>query len=223
MPLTVLAIADQVDALLYDHFRRERWLGVDLVLSCGDLPPEYLDFLCSSLNVPVFYVRGNHDSVFPATRYAGCENLHGRIVIYKGIRIAGFEGSRRYNQGTCQYTEREMNRVVRRTMRRARRQGTPNVVLTHAPPAGCHDGEDLCHRGFDCFREAMAAWQPAYLVHGHTHAYYGQQKVDLVDETSVVNAFPYRILELPIPEIEPQSKHVHSWTIPWHRSLKRIG
>src|SRR5438309_7445230 len=102
MTTTILAIADRVSETLYDHFRPERWRDVDLVLSCGDLPPEYLDFLCTTLNVPIFYVRGNHDGGYRSDRYDGCVNVHGRIVSWKGILIAGFEGSYRYNYGPHQ-------------------------------------------------------------------------------------------------------------------------
>lgn len=223
MPLTVLAIADEVAPLLHDHFRPERWRGVDLVLSCGDLPPEYLDLFCTSLSVPVFYVRGNHDASYQHERYDGYENLHGRIVTYQGLRLAGFEGCQRYNQGRYQYTEREMGAVVRRVKRQALRHGTPDIILTHAPPAGCHDGDDLCHRGFDCFTSAIETWQPAYLVHGHTHAYYGQQKVSTVQQTSVINAFPYRVFEIAVPESRTARPHASPWRLPWRKTAERLA
>lgn len=194
--LSVLALADQVDQVLYDHFDRNRWRHIDLILSCGDLPPDYLDFLCSSLDVPVLYVRGNHDDQFPAERYDGCENVHGRMVQCKGIRIAGFEGSRRYNEGKCQYSEREMQRLVRRSRLRAVGLGRPHIVVAHAPPRGCHDAPDLCHQGFESFNGAIRAWQPAFFVHGHTHSYNGHQPVTRIGETTVINAYPYHEFQL---------------------------
>src|SRR2546421_62312 len=97
--LTVLAVADEVSTALYDHFEPSRWRNIDLILSCGDLPPTYLDFLASSLDVPLFYVRGNHDGKYRQSEYPGGGNLHGRVVTCQGIRLAGFEGSPRYNRG----------------------------------------------------------------------------------------------------------------------------
>jgi len=38
------------------------------VLSCGDLPPYYLEFLVTVLDVPLFDVRGNHDHELMARR-----------------------------------------------------------------------------------------------------------------------------------------------------------
>jgi Icc-related predicted phosphoesterase len=199
MPLTVLAIADQVSPALYDSFRVERWRDVDLILSCGDLPPDYLDFLCSSLDVPILYVRGNHDGVFDSSRYDGCENVHGKIVTCKGIRIVGFQGSHRYNNGPYQYTEAQMRRIVRRARLQSIRTGPPEIVLTHAPLAGCHDGSDICHRGFECFNKAVEAWRPQFFIHGHTHAYDGWSPVSQIGSTSVINAYPYHVFKIEVP------------------------
>jgi uncharacterized protein len=198
--LTVLALADEISPGLYDHFQPDRWRHVDLVLSSGDLPPEYLDFIASQLNVPLVYVRGNHDGQYDSSRYDGFLNAHARVVNIRGIRIAGFEGCRRYNEGLCQYTELEMRRIVRRTGLRTVLRGRPQIILAHAPPAGCHDGTDPAHRGFDCFVEAIDNWLPAFFVHGHTHNYYGKENVTIRGSTTVINAFPYRVFKVNVPE-----------------------
>jgi Icc-related predicted phosphoesterase len=208
MSLNILAVADQVSPVLYDHFDIERWRNVDLILSCGDLPPDYLDFLLTVLGVPVFYVRGNHDAGYANDRYAGCDNVHGRIVEYRGVRIAGFEGSHRYNGRKYQYTERQMARIVARTRLKSLREGAPDIILTHAPPFGVHDGEDLCHRGFKAFRTAIDAWKPQLFLHGHMHAYDRRQGEQTIGETRVINPYPFKLIELPetasIPEPVPE-------------------
>lgn len=199
MFLTVLAVADQVSPSLYDHFQPERWRNVDLVLSCGDLPPDYLDVLATRLAVPIFYVRGNHDGHFAASRYDGAENIDGRIVNFNGIHIAGFAGSMRYNDGEYQYTECEMGYRVRKSRFRALYRGRPDIVVTHAPPAGCQDGRDTAHRGFKCFQRAIEVWHPSFFVHGHVHAYDHGKSISTVGETTVINAFPYKVFEVSIP------------------------
>lgn len=206
MPITVLAIADAVSPSLYDYFDPERWRTVDLVLSAGDLPPEYLSFLCSCLNVPVLYVRGNHDGRYARERFDGCENIHGRVVTVRGLRIAGFEGCRRYNDGPCQFSEAEMGRIVGRVGRRHRRLGSPDIVLTHAPPAGCHDSPDRCHQGFDCFATLIRKWQPALFVHGHMHAYERGPARSSLDTTTVVNAYPFQVIEVPVAASVPMPR-----------------
>lgn len=219
MVLSVLAVADTVSAPLYDHFCPERWGHIDLVLSAGDLPPEYLDFLCSSLNVPVLYVRGNHDGTFTDVRYAGSEDIHGRMVTVNGLRIAGFEGCHWYNGGKHQYTEEAMARLVRRVDRQVRRDGTPDIVLTHAAPAGCHDAADPCHQGFICFREAIDRWQPAYFIHGHVHAYNGQCSPARVGSTSVINAYPFHVFEVHPPAESSYGVTGSQW---WRQARRSI-
>src|SRR5947207_13754792 len=59
--VTILAVSDEVDPLVYSDHVRERFRHVDLVLSCGDLPYSYLDYIVSMLDVPLYGVRGNHD------------------------------------------------------------------------------------------------------------------------------------------------------------------
>lgn len=199
MSLNILAVADQVSPVLYDHFDIERWRNVDMVLSCGDLPPDYLDFLLTMLGVPVFYVRGNHDAGYPEARYDGCDNVHGRILDYRGVRIAGFEGSHRYNGRKYQYTERQMARIVAGTRLKSIRDGAPDIILAHAPPRGIHDGEDECHQGFEAFRTVIEAWKPELFLHGHMHAYDRRQDEVMIGETRVINPYPFKLIELPAP------------------------
>jgi predicted phosphodiesterase len=210
--LSILAIADAVSPALHDHFQPERWRHIDLVLSAGDLPPDYLDFLCSSLNVPILYVRGNHDAAYSAEQYAGSDDVHGRLVTVKGLRIAGFEGSRWYNGGLHQLSERDMARLVRKVDRQVRRVGPPDIVLTHAPPKGCHDAQDVCHQGFACFRDAIDRWQPAFFVHGHMHAYTGRTRITRIGRTAVVNAYPFQILKVP-ESVPAEVSRVASWRL----------
>src|SRR5207302_1206847 len=98
--MRVLAVSDVVEPQLYNSAVKE-WLGpVDLVISCGDLPPEYLDFLASALNVPLAHVIGNHCCLphDPVTKrcdpsaYLGAFNLNGRVADFNGLILAGLEG-----------------------------------------------------------------------------------------------------------------------------------
>jgi calcineurin-like phosphoesterase family protein len=213
----ILAVADEVSPALYERFDEERWKDIDLILSCGDVPPDYLDFLCSMLNVPVLYVRGNHDATFPASAYDGCENVHGRVVEHKGLRVAGFEGCMWYNGGRFQYKEGQMRGIVRRARFRAWRSGLPDIILTHAPPRGCHDGADACHRGFEAFRGAIEAWRPSFLLHGHMHAYERGERDSTIGDTRVVHVFPYTVLNVPLrarqPSLQPRTERSESWKV----------
>lgn len=41
--MKILAIADTEERCLWECFRKERFEGVDLILSAGDLDPDYLE------------------------------------------------------------------------------------------------------------------------------------------------------------------------------------
>ena len=45
--MRILAVSDQESTLLWDHFDRRYLEGVDLILSAGDLDPNYLALLAT--------------------------------------------------------------------------------------------------------------------------------------------------------------------------------
>jgi len=207
--MKVLAISDEVVPQVYDAGIATRFAGVDLVLSCGDLPHYYLEYAATMLNVPLYYVMGNHGRELEHTgtdgqrkRPGGCVDIDERAVEYGGLWIAGLEGSMRYKKGPYQYTQMEMNskalRLSAKLLRNRLLKGRwLDVLITHAPPFGIHDGRDLCHTGFHAFLKFMDCCRPQYLIHGHSHVYNRlQPSTTHYRETVVVNAHPYRILEI---------------------------
>ena len=73
-----------------------------------------------------------------------------------------------------------------------------DVLVTHSPAKGLHDGEDVCHTGFDVFNRLIEQYKPRYFVHGHVHMSYGRQfvRLDKVGETTVINAYEKYIVEI---------------------------
>ena len=208
----ILAVADQVEEGL--DRRRLLEIAPDLVLSPGDLPHGYLDFLVSTLNVPLLYVPGNHDpDLQPGLPTldtqawdlstlgpAGCDNADGRVLDAAGLRVAGLGGSIRYNRGPNQYTQREMwwraLRLELRVRLRALRGGRRlDILLAHSPPLGVGDGPDPAHQGFAAFHGLVGRLRPRLLVHGHLHPYQRPVTDRELGSTKVINAVGYRILE----------------------------
>jgi Icc-related predicted phosphoesterase len=202
----VLAVSDQVVETIYSSHLRERFADVDMVLSCGDLPYYYLEYIVTVLNVPCLFVHGNHDQPMHTadgrtlTEPGGWTNLNGRTVEAKGLLLAGLEGSIRYNPGgDYQYTESEMAYKVWRLapallMNRVRYGRYLDVLVTHSPPFGIHDGEDLPHRGFRALLGFMARFRPRYLLHGHKHIYVPEISRTRCLDTEVINVYPSRVI-----------------------------
>jgi Icc-related predicted phosphoesterase len=180
---------------------KRRYDDVSLVISCGDLPLPYLDFITTTLCVPLFYVRGNHDERYDENPPGG-ENLHRRIVEYNGLTFAGLEGSMRYNRGKIQYTNSTVNWMVMRMgmsigWRRWRQGRGVDVLVTHAPPFGIHDKPDLAHTGFTGLLRFMDWYRPRYLLHGHVHTWDRRDTVRTqYRETCVMNINPSTVVEI---------------------------
>ena len=206
--MKVLAIADEVESRLYGPILKQRFSDVDLVLSCGDLPIYYLEFIVSVLNAPLLYVKGNHApeqmsaSGEVKQEPEGCVNIDGRVVNARGLLVAGLEGSMRYNDGPHQYSENEMRlkalRLVPRLLLNKWRYGRYlDILVTHAAPRGIHDGKDLCHMGFRAFVDFMDRFRPRYLLHGHMHVYTPNVVTETqYRDTLVLNAFRYHLLDV---------------------------
>jgi Icc-related predicted phosphoesterase len=206
--MKILTISDEVAKAIYNSEMRDRFKEVAMVLSCGDLPFYYLEFIVSMLNVPLYYVLGNHDRptqgeegekrVFPE----GCINIDNRVALQNGLLIAGLEGSIKYSGGEHQYTEWEMNlkilRLGQKLWKNKVRYGRYlDILITHAPPHQIHDQEDPCHRGFKSLVKFMDKYRPRYLVHGHTHIYSPwQARRTQYKDTLVINTYGYQILEV---------------------------
>jgi len=195
--MKILAISDIVVPELSDRIDARRFRDVELILSCGDLPPEYLSTIREKLDVPLFYVRGNHDIRYRTTPPVGCLNIHQRLISFNGFRLMGLEGSRWYNGGPIQYREYQMRRMIWRLLPGLWFGGV-DIVVTHAPPRHIRDAEDRCHRGFNSFLKLIARFKPRLFIHGHIHAHFTDpsQRVTQVGDTQVINAFAWHFLEV---------------------------
>ena len=215
MTTRILAIADEVDEGLYgDKLDR---LDPHIVLSCGDLPFDYLEHIVSRLNVPLLYVPGNHDPDLspgdstwsalsaepPRRRPEGCINVDGRVVEAAGLRVAGLGGSMRYKPGPNQYSDSQMRwralriEVLARLTRGRGRTPAIDVLLTHAPAEGSGGREeDVAHRGFAAFNRVIKNLRPRLHVFGHVHPYGVAQPTVRLGATMIVNAVPHRLIEI---------------------------
>jgi hypothetical protein len=169
-PVRVLVVSDEIDPSLGPESLRE--LRPDLLVSCGDLPFDHLEYLLTLAAVPLLYVPGNHDPAVGALAagpaftgsvplrfadanpdppgVAGGIDVDGRVVEAAGLRVAGLGGSVRYREGPNQYTQAQMRRralrlELRCRLRRPVARGPRrrlDLLVTHAPPLGVGDIAD---------------------------------------------------------------------------------
>lgn len=195
--MRILAVADKESKYLWDYFEKDKLQGIDLILSCGDLDPNYLSFLATLSSVPVLYVRGNHDGIYAQKPPEGCICIENRIYTHNGVRIMGLGGSMRYNMGKNQYTEKEMAVRVRKMRLQLLRNRGIDILLTHSPALGLNDGTDLPHRGFQAFHCILERYEPRFFIHGHAHLNYDRsyRRHFLHGQTQVINAYERYVFE----------------------------
>lgn len=217
--MKLLCVADHVDPLVYSNACKSRFHDIDLVVSAGDLPMEYLGFIASTLNKPVIFVFGNHNlsalkrfrsSAGPVPgdiaasfgNFYGATSVDGRVRKVKDLLIAGLGGSIRYNNGEHQFTEFQMmvrilKMIPRLLWNRLIHGRFLDILVTHAAPRGINDADDRPHVGFRAFLWFMRKFKPQYLLHGHIHLYdLNANRYAEYGETTVINVYDHYVLEM---------------------------
>ena len=213
----VLAVSDEVDDVLRADVGPAR--DARLIVACGDLPFDYLDYLMNALDAPLVFVPGNHDPDVSGYRTSrtgltlkaglpalppwpdGAVSADRAVVDVAGLRIAGLGGCLRYRDGPNQYTQRQQARRARSLARRARWRAARDghgvdVLLTHAPPRGAGDREDRAHQGFEALNWLAGRLQPPLLLHGHIHPHETPARVHRLGRTVVRNVVGHHLLDI---------------------------
>lgn len=196
--MRILLLADQAEPTLWEYLDKRKLEGVELVLSCGDLPAEYLSFLTCFTPAPILYVHGNHDDRYATKPPEGCICIEDTVYVHEGLRILGLGGSMRYNKGVNQYTEKQMCKRYKKLRFKLWRAKGVDILLTHAPAYRLGDDEDRAHMGFETFVQILDKYQPKLFAHGHVHQSYRYdfKRVRQHGETQIINACGYYIIDL---------------------------
>lgn len=204
----ILAVSDQALDRIYALSSSGQFKDIELLVGCGDLPYAYLEYLVTMLNVPLFYVPGNHDPVEDLrrieTRAEGGSNLDLKMVRHNKFLIGGFGGSVRYRpDGTNQYTQTEaylrvIQMLPRLLLNRLQYGRALDILITHSPPFGIHDDVDPAHTGLKALNWLLRIAKPRYHFHGHTHFY--KRNLEDCETTSgitkIINVFPYKAIDV---------------------------
>jgi Icc-related predicted phosphoesterase len=167
------------------------------------MPYPYLEYLVTMLNVPMYYVPGNHDPRSTESHAEGGSNLDLKTARHKKFLIGGFGGSIRYRpDGVNQHSQSEaylraFRLIPRLLLNRIQYGRTLDILISHSPPFGIHDDSDLAHNGLKAINWLIRIARPRYLFHGHTHFY--KQNIaspeTTIGITKIMNVYPYKIIE----------------------------
>lgn len=203
--MKILIVADEECLSLWDYYTPGCLSQYELILSSGDLNAKYLSFLVTMARCPVMYVHGNHDQGYTYEPPEGCDPIDDKLIVYKGLRILGLGGCLRYSRGEHQYSERQMEKRIRKLKRAIRLAGGVDIVLTHAAPRGVGDWNDHSHQGFESFLKLIDTYRPQYMLHGHVHLNYAHSipRIREYGETKVINCCQKYELEYDLPSEVP--------------------
>lgn len=163
--------------------------NIELVITLGDLTREDILGLAEVKHIPKIGVYGNHDSGMYMPEF-GIWDMHLKIWDFQGLRFGGFQGCVRYkeNPDAIMCTQEEANSLM---------QNFPktDVFISHCPPRGINDEEEIAHQGFDALRKYIDEQQPKVWLHGHTYPT-DETVVRQHGNTRVEYVFKYKIVEL---------------------------
>jgi Icc-related predicted phosphoesterase len=203
----ILAVSDEVVDRLYSLCANGHFREIELILGCGDLPYPYLENLLTMLNVPLFYVPGNHDPSYdPENSLAhveGGSNLDLKLIRFKTFLIGGFGGSVLYRpDGTNQHSQtdaylRAFRMLPRLWLNRMNYGRSFDILITHSPPFGIHDDDTHAHQGLKAINWLIRVGKPRYHFHGHTHFQRGNLSPSESTHglTKIINVFPYKVID----------------------------
>ncbi len=194
--MKILTVSDVESKRYYDYYKEGMLSGIDLIISCGDLKTDYLEFLVTMADCPLLYVHGNHDDR-NKREPEGCICIDDTVFEYNGVRFFGLGGSYQYRNGKYMYTERQMKqRILKQKLSLIKNKGF-DVLVTHAPARHLNDLNTVAHRGFECFNDLIRKYEPKLFVHGHVHLNYGTKipRKTKCGNTTVINAYEYYVTE----------------------------
>ena len=185
--MRILAIADRnpgidIVAVIAEHH-------IEMIITLGDLERHDLLQLAQINQIPKIGVYGNHDSGNYMNEL-GIINMHLKTFEYNGLSFGGLQGCVRYkdNPDAIMSTQDETWEMMRDFPR-------VDIFLTHCPPRGVNDEDEVAHQGFDALKAYVQTMAPHTLLHGHTHPT-NETMVHHLDTTAIIYVHKYKIIDL---------------------------
>ena len=112
-------------------------------------------------NLPCFGIPGNHDESWDPYEGTHIQNIHGKVIDFKGIKIGGIGGSIRYKDSDNPLLTDEESKEILENM-----EGC-DILLTHDGVK--HPEKDFAHSGLAGISEYLEKWDIPYHFYGHFH------------------------------------------------------
>ena len=205
--MKTLVVSDEMERTLFSEQTPHLFKDIDLIISCGDLPYYYLEYIEDAINAPLLFVHGNHDPIVEywergeRTSPMGAVNLHQKVISFNKFIFAGFEGSIKYRNSDRMYTQMQMwikvIKIIPFLLWNKLMHGRfLDVLVTHAPPAGIHELKDFPHTGFKAFRWIIETFKPAIHFHGHVGNFFQRNNETIFSDTCIINIYGHKVVQI---------------------------
>lgn len=186
--INILVISDTHNTLKEDDFKKFMVLNnnYDVCLLLGDFG--YLDLPIILKYVSrdkIYALLGNHDGNY--IDMYGLNDLNGKVITIKGIKIMGMQGSFRYKPSKFpSFSQKESIEFL------SDREAV-DILVSHDMGFSSESINDPAHQGLFGITYYLYKNKVPYHIHGHIHNPY--QK-NLLNGTKEISAFQYQMFHL---------------------------
>jgi uncharacterized protein len=219
----ILAISDE-EKLYNSSFNNKKLNNIDILVSCGDLSPNYLEFIIhKTMPKHRIMVHGNHDKIYFPFNYEHVNEGYSDIFkgmyvlnnafyeidkkefnLKKDLSIVGFSGANAYGIEPFFLNKKKINSFHRKNKIKDffLNYNLPKIVLSHCAPDinNLFNGIDSFHKPSKSLANIYNLFLPNLWFYGHIHPNYTNQKLDfkiIVNNkpTYLLNAVPYKVVD----------------------------
>ncbi|MFP4403156.1 MAG: metallophosphoesterase family protein, partial [Nanoarchaeota archaeon] len=219
----ILAVSDE-ETLYKKSFTNKKFKNIDILVSCGDLSPSYLEYIVhKTMPTHRIMIHGNHDNIYFPHNYE--HKSKGYSDIFKGMHvlnndfykidkkeynldenlvIAGFYGANAHGSEPFFLDEKKLNFFAKKMKFKDffLNYNLPKIILSHCAPNvnNLFKNIDSFHKPSNALGEIYNNFPPNLWFYGHIHPRYTKQKLDFKINTNnkntyILNTVPYKIID----------------------------
>lgn len=136
--------------------------GYDAVILMGDYSGQEKNILKENVRADqLFCLFGNHDG-YDAADYFQANDLHEKVAVVNGVRIAGIGGCLKYNEFVSGYENQKESRMA------AEKMPPADILITHASAYRKNENNPV-HKGLKGITDYIEKNRIPFHFHGHDH------------------------------------------------------
>ncbi len=186
--ISILVISDTHNTLNEEEFKNFILTNnnYDICLLLGDFGYRDIPIILKYVSKDKIYaLLGNHDNNY--IHEYGLNNLNGKIITIKGIKILGIEGSFRYKPSKFpSFSQKESIEFLNS-------KEEADILVSHDTGFNSLSRNDPAHQGLFGITYYLYKNRVPYHIHGHIHNHYQR---NMLNGTKEISVYKYQIFHL---------------------------